>query len=203
MNKIYKSIITVGSVFISLYAFIIYAFLELGVAVHPGMKSNFQAHPIGIYLHIFASLIALAIGPFQFNEKFRTTKTHLHRFIGKVYLLCVLIGGLSGLYMAQFSFGGTISHLGFALLAVLWLFSGYKAYSSIIQKMIVAHYHWMIVNFALTFAAVTLRIGLGIGFGSGIPFEVFYPYLAWISWVPNLLIALVLIRKDTTPLTHR
>jgi hypothetical protein len=69
--------------------------------------------------------------------------------------------------------------------------------------MIVAHYHWMIVNFALTFAAVTLRIGLGIGFGSGIPFEVFYPYLAWISWVPNLLIALVLIRKDTTKLTHR
>jgi hypothetical protein len=93
MNKIYKSIITVGSVFISLYAFIIYAFLELGVAVHPIMKANFKLHSIGIYFHIFPSLIALLLGPFQFNEKFRTTKTHLHRFIGKVYLLCVLIGG--------------------------------------------------------------------------------------------------------------
>jgi uncharacterized membrane protein len=166
------------------------------------MKANFKLHSIGIYFHIFPSLIALLLGPFQFNEKFRTTKTHLHRFIGKVYLLCVLIGGLSGLYMAQFSFGGTISHLGFGLLAVLWIFTGYKAYSSIIRKMIVAHYHWMIVNFALTFAAVTLRIGLGIGFGSGIPFETFYPYLAWICWVPNLLVALMIIRKEATRLTH-
>ena len=203
MQKIYKSLITAGSVFIGLYAFAVYAFLELGIAVHPMMKANFQAHSIGIYIHIFTSLIALVLGPFQFNEKFRTTKTHIHRFIGKVYLLCILVGGISGLYMAQFSFGGTISHLGFALLAILWIFTGCKAYFSIIRKMIVAHYHWMIINFALTFAAVTLRIGLGIGFGSGIPFEVFYPYLAWISWVPNLLIALVLIRKDTTPLTHR
>jgi hypothetical protein len=35
-----------------------------------------------------------------------------------------------------------------------------------------------------------------------IPFEVFYPYLAWICWVPNLLVALVIIRKDATSLTH-
>lgn len=202
MHKIYKSLIIVGSVFISLYAFSVYTFLELGVAVHPIMKANFKLHSIGIYFHIFPSLIALLLGPFQFNEKLRTTKTHLHRFIGKVYLLCVLIGGISGLYMAQFSFGGTITHLGFALLAVLWIFTGHKAYSSIIRKMIVAHYHWMVINFALTFGAVTLRIGLGIGFGSGIPFEIFYPYLAWICWVPNLLIALIIIRKDAITLNH-
>lgn len=202
MYKIYKSLITVGSVFISLYAFILYVFLELGVAVHPIMKVNFKAHSIGIYFHIFPSLIALTLGPIQFNTKFRTTKTHLHSFLGKVYLLSVLIGGLSSLYMAQFSFGGTISHLGFALLAILWIFTGYKSYSSIIRKMIVAHYHWMVINFALTFAAVTLRIGLGIGFGCGIPFEIFYPYLAWICWIPNLLIALFIIRKDAASLTH-
>ncbi len=202
MYKIYKSLITVGSVFIGLYALSVYAFLELGIAVHPIMKANFRAHPAPIYFHIFPSLIALLLGPFQFNEKFRTTKTHLHRLIGKVYLLCILVGGISGLYMAQFSFGGTISHLGFALLAVLWIFTGYKAYYSIIRKMIVAHYHWMIINFALTLAAVTLRIGLGIGFASGIPFETFYPYLAWICWVPNLLVALMIIRKDATTITH-
>ncbi|MFN5020617.1 MAG: DUF2306 domain-containing protein [bacterium] len=198
MQKIYKSLITASSVFIGAYAFFVYGFLELGVAVHPIMKANFKANSIGIYLHIFPSLIALVLGPLQFNEKFRTTKTHLHRSIGKVYLLCILVGGLSGLYMAQFSFGGTISHLGFALLAVLWILTGYKAYSSIINKLINAHYQWMVINFALTFAAVTLRIGLGIGFGSGIAFETFYPYLAWLCWVPNLLIALIIIRKNTS-----
>jgi uncharacterized membrane protein len=202
MKNIYNPLIIISSVFIGIYAFVVYGFLELGVAVHQIMKANFKLHSIGIYFHIFPSLIALVLGPIQFNEKFRTSRTHLHRFIGKVYLLCVLIGGLSGLYMAQFSFGGTISHLGFALLAILWISTGYKAYSSIIRKMIVAHYHWMVINFALTFAAVTLRIGLGIGFGSGIPFEIFYPYLAWICWVPNLLIALFIIRKASAPLTH-
>jgi hypothetical protein len=60
----------------------------------------------------------------------------------------------------------------------------------------------MIINFALTFAAVTLRIGLGIGFGSGIPFEIFYPYLAWICWVPNLLFALMIIKKHANTITH-
>jgi hypothetical protein len=54
----------------------------------------------------------------------------------------------------------------------------------------------MFINFALTFAAVTLRTGLGIGFASGTPFEVFYPYLAWICWVPNLLVALVIAKKQ-------
>lgn len=201
MNKIYKSFIIVSSSFIGIYAFFVYAFLELGAAVHPLMKANFKSHSFWIYFHIFPSLIALVLGPFQFNEKFRNNKIHLHRLIGKIYLLSVLIGGLSGLYMAQFSFGGTISHLGFALLAVLWIFTGYKAYISIIRKNINAHYNWMVINFALTFAAVTLRLGLGIGFASGIAFEIFYPYLSWICWVPNLLVALIVVKRDATKLT--
>ena len=111
MYKIYKSLITVGSVFISLYAFSIYSFFELGVAVHSVMKANFKLHSIGIYFHILPSLIALVLVSIQFNQKFRTSQTHLHRFIGKVYLLCVLIGGLSCLYIAQFSIRGNLSHL--------------------------------------------------------------------------------------------
>ena len=87
MNKIFKFLILSLSISVTLYALVVYSFLELGVAVHPGMKSNFQAHPIGIYLHIFASLIALAIGPFQFHEKFRLNKIQVHRLLGKIYLI--------------------------------------------------------------------------------------------------------------------
>jgi uncharacterized membrane protein len=194
MKNFYKSLIIISSTFIAIYAFIVYGFLELGVAVHPLMKKNFNAHSLGIYFHIFPSLIALVLGPFQFNEKFRNTKIKLHRTLGKIYLVSVLIGGFSGLYMAQYSFGGLTSHIGFALLAILWIITGYKAYISIIKKKVNNHYNWMVINFALTFAAVTLRIGLGIGFASGITFEIFYPFLAWLCWVPNLLIALLIIK---------
>lgn len=201
MNKFYQYLIYISSALIGIYAFFAYTFLELGNAVHPLMKVNFNAHSLGIYTHIFPSLIALILGPFQFNEKLRINRIFLHQQLGKVYLVCVLLGGFSGLYMAQFSFGGMVSHVGFCLLAILWLTSGLFAYTSIVRKKIQTHKNWMIVNFSLTFAAVTLRIGLGIGFGIGLPFELFYPYLAWLCWVPNLLIALILIKKDTTTLT--
>jgi hypothetical protein len=45
----------------------------------------------------------------------------------------------------------------------------------------------MVRNFALTFAAVTLRLYLPLGFASGLRFEDFYPAVAWLCWVPNLL----------------
>ena len=46
----------------------------------------------------------------------------------------------------------------------------------------------MIRNYALTFAGVTIRIYLGLFFASGLKFEEFYPSLAWLCWVPNLIL---------------
>ena len=53
----------------------------------------------------------------------------------------------------------------------------------------------MIRSFALTFAAVTLRIWLGISQASGMDFDVAYPVIAWVAWVPNLLVAEWWIRR--------
>jgi hypothetical protein len=52
----------------------------------------------------------------------------------------------------------------------------------------------MVRNFALTFAAVTLRVWLPAGTAAGVPFAVAYPVVAWLCWVPNLLAAEALIR---------
>ena len=51
-----------------------------------------------------------------------------------------------------------------------------------------AHQRWMIRSFSLCFAAVTLRIYLGAFFALGVPFEQFYTALAWLCWVPNLVV---------------
>jgi hypothetical protein len=53
----------------------------------------------------------------------------------------------------------------------------------------------MIRNFSLTFAAVTLRIYQPSSIISGIDFEVAYPVIAWLCWVPNLLLAGFLFNK--------
>ena len=49
-------------------------------------------------------------------------------------------------------------------------------------------------NFALTFAAVTLRVYLPTSMALGVPFESAYPLIAWLCWVPNLLVAEPLAR---------
>ncbi len=175
---------------VALYAAVVYGFFPLGSFVHPDMKAVFQAHSTGIYTHIFASMLALALGPFQFSDKLRQQNITLHRWSGRVYLVAgVLSGGISGLYMAQFAFGGFVSRAGFSLLALSWLFTGLMAYLAIRRHDIKNHRSWMVRNFSLTLAAVTLRIYLGLFFAVGMKFEDFYPLLSWLCWVPNFLLA--------------
>jgi uncharacterized membrane protein len=189
--------LSILSVAIVGYAIAVYGFLPLGVALHPDMRATFEANRIGIYAHIFAAVFALALGPFQFSAKLRTRHLALHRWLGRLYLgVGVLVGGVSGLFMATKAFGGLTAHSGFAILALGWLYTGLRAYTAIRAGNIAAHRHWMFRNFALTFAAVTLRIWLPLFMAAGITFEVGYPLIAWLSWVPNLFVAELLFRQS-------
>ena len=172
------------------YAAYAYGVLPLGSLVHPDMKVNFLAHSTGIYIHAFASIVALVLGPFQFSMRLRKKYTDLHRWLGRIYLVVgVLVGGLSGLYMSQYAFGGLMAKLGFAVLAVLWLYTGLRAYLAIRQGAIEMHRKWMVRNFSLTFAAVSLRLYLPVSMAAGVEFAIAYPIIAWLCWVPNVIFA--------------
>lgn len=172
------------------YAVFAYGVSPLGSLVHPDMKTNFLAHPLGIYTHVFAASVALLLGPFQFSAQLRERHTNLHRWLGRTYLAVgVLAGGLAGLYMARYAFGGLAARLGFGMLALGWLYTGLRAYRAIRRGAIQEHQQWMVRNFSLTFAAVTLRLYLPLAFAAGFEFTVAYPIIAWLCWVPNLLVA--------------
>jgi len=172
------------------YAAFVYGVLPLGSLVHPDMQTNFLAHPTGIYTHAFASIVALVLGPFQFSAHLRQQQPNLHRWLGRTYLAVgVLVGGLSGLYMSQFAYGGPVARLGFAVLAGFWLYSGLRAYFAIRRGAVHEHRKWMVRNFSLTFAAVMLRLYLPASVAAGIEFAVAYPVIAWLCWVPNVLFA--------------
>lgn len=148
----------------------------------------------GFYSHIFLGGLALLIGWVQFSKKWRTKRIELHRFIGKIYLLAVLASGLSGLYISFYATGGVYTKLGFALLAIAWLFTSTKAYTSIKNKKVTQHQKWMIRSYALTFAAVTLRIYLPL-LQQFLDFSEAYAIIAWLCWIPNLFIAEIIITK--------
>jgi uncharacterized membrane protein len=180
------------------YAVVAYGTRPLGVGVHPDMRAAFGAHRVGIYLHVFASAVALLLGPLQFATRLRTARPALHRLLGRIYLgVGVLVGGLAGLYMAAFAYGGTTSTLGFGMLALLWLYTGARAFAAARARDVAAHRAWMLRNFSLALAAVTLRIQLGASFALGLPFEKVYPALAWLSWLPNLGVAEWLVRSGS------
>lgn len=184
-----------ASVGVAGYALVAYSIRPVGTLVHPAMQAVYELHRPAIYTHIFASALTLLLGPLQFMPILRARWPRLHRITGRIYLgIGVLFGGLAALYMAQYAYGGLVSRAGFTLLSLVWLYTGVRAFLSIRQRDIAAHRRWMIRNYALALAAVTLRIGLGIGFGLRMDFDIFYPALAWVSWVPNLLVAECLIR---------
>ncbi len=166
----------------------------------PEQKTTYSIHTFGLMLHITGAILALIIGPFQFLPKLR--KGHFlkfHRLLGRVYLISVLLGGIGGFYMSLFAYGGPPAQLGFFVLAALWLISGFMAYWLIRQKDIEGHKHWMIRNFSLTFAAVTLRLWLPLFQLLGIDFELGYIIIAWLCWIPNLVFAEWMIRRGSSP----
>lgn len=141
-------------------------------------------------LHIFFSGVALLIGWSQFLKSFRDRNLRFHRLVGKVYIISVMVSGLSGLYISYYATGGLSSVFGFSALAVLWLTTTILAYRTILQKRKSEHEQWMIRSYSLTFAAVTLRLWMPVLIGLfGMDFFDAYPIIAWLCWVPNLAVS--------------
>jgi uncharacterized membrane protein len=157
------------------------------VAAGEPFRETFAAHLPVFLLHVLGGTVALVLGPWQFWTRLRDRRLTLHRWLGRVYLLAILGGGAAGLYMAAVAFGGLPTRIGFAGLAVMWLATGVMAYRRVRRGDYEAHREWMIRNYALTFAAVTLRLWLPLLMLLGFSFVTAYTTVAWLSWVPNLI----------------
>ncbi len=147
--------------------------------------------------HVAFGGIAMLSGFTQFSKTLRARKLKLHRLLGKIYLGSVLLSGIAGFYIAVHTFGGLPAQTGFVGLALAWLFTTPMAYQRIRNRNIDDHERWMIRSYALTWAAVTLRIYLpAFEHLLGMNFNASYPIIAWLCWVPNLIVAeLIILRK--------
>lgn len=167
-----------------------YALINVAIPpMRPPFVANiFEISPIASYLHLGFGFIAMAVGPFQLNSYLRNRYLSVHRQLGKLYVVAVMISSVAGFLLALKSYGGLVANVGFAMMAVVWMVSTTMALYFILKKNIVEHRKWMIRSYALTLAGLTLRVYLGLSFMGGLKFSEFYPVLAWICWVPNVLI---------------
>lgn len=173
------------------------------LAMKPPDLLNTAWYLAAFYLHISLGGVSLLAGFTQFFTKLRANRPGLHRKLGKLYVLAVAISGLSGLVIAFFANGGLPAALGFGSLAVLWLYTTYRAYTAIRQKQVTVHRRWMIRSYALCFAAVTLRIYLPLMVAAGLGFIDAYRIIAWLCWVPNLLFAEYLITRVSSQVLQK
>ena len=174
-----------------------WSFLLLGdAAFGPNLRESFLARPWGIYSHVFFGGIALVLGPFQFRRNLLLRNRPLHRRLGQAYVICSTMIGVSGMYMAAWSYGGWVTHLGFGLLGFLTFMSALKAYFHIRAHEVAAHRAWMIRNYALIFAAVMLRIEMPLMASAMQEFDTPYAIVSWLCWVPNLLWAEWYLRRS-------
>ncbi|WP_209010678.1 DUF2306 domain-containing protein [Labrenzia sp. PHM005] len=180
----------IAAVFSVLVALASFRFLVWGVpATMEIVAHNLDGNRLALYGHIGFAPVALAVMPFQFLKGLRARKPHIHRWLGRIYVAAIAISGISGLILAFTTIAGTFAGFGFGILAVIWLGTTGAALVFALKRDFARHRVWMIRSAALTFAAVTLRLQLPIGFASGAEFSSFYPIVAWSSWVPNAILA--------------
>ena len=161
---------------------------------HEVYNPGFKPYAPYIMLHVAGGTIALVIGPLQFFNSIRRKYTSFHRTVGKTYLLCVLISGVSAVYLAisdnlirqgDFMFGTGV--LGMAL---SWFITSGMAFWSIINRNINQHKEWMIRSYVLTSNFIIFRlIFYGLLGMESFPFkDEVGGFTAWASWSVPLLI---------------
>ena len=186
------------------------AFLSAGVAIFsyryaasigpasPEILANLFAKP-WLAVHAGGAATALLVGPFQLVPAIRRRRS-IHRWLGRIYATGCLVGGLAGLRLAFGTTAGVFAGVGFGLLALCWLFATTQAWRFARERRFEEHRRWMYRSFAMTFAAVTLRLYLPIAPMLGFDFMDGYRLTAWVSWIPNLIVLELWMRRRATRL---
>ena len=188
-----------------LTGFLSAAYLANPEQFHPFFKLKYLEHLGTLLCHGVGGILALGLGPFLITSKpldwgggapTNQARGRFHTHLGYLYFTAVMMAGISGIDLASIAFGGWVSQAGFLLLAVFWILTALLAVKAAKSQEFLKHRQWMSRNYALTFSAVVLRVILNSSDLAGIDFEVIYPWAAWLSWVPNLILTEVLLRSQ-------
>ncbi|GGB08841.1 DUF2306 domain-containing protein [Puia dinghuensis] len=161
---------------------------------------------ISFYTHVFTSCLVLIAGFTQFAPRLLVRKPQIHRVMGWAYLLTVtMVSGPAAFVMALYANGGLPARASFTLLSVLWItFTACAGYYAI-RKRFTLHGAFMFRSYALTLSAITLRGYTYLIDLTTLPFTPrdIYITTAWLSWVPNLILAEILIRNGWVEKVYR
>jgi uncharacterized membrane protein len=170
----------------------------------PNVLANRFVRFGALTIHAGFASTALLIGSFQFVPWLRKRWPRVHRWTGTTYVICCLTAGVAGLVLALGSTAGLAATLGFGSLAIVWILCTAQAWRFARARNFARHERWMIRSFALTLAAVTLRLYLPLAGGLRFDMGTAYQAISFLCWIPNLAIAeLLMPYLQTLPVKRR
>ena len=150
------------------------------------------------YIHIFAGMFCITAALTQFSSYLLKKRKKIHIWMGKIYVMVVLIlGAPTGLYMSFFAKGSFWERILFMFMALFWFFSTMKGLQTIQQKNVLAHKNWMIRSYSMAMTAVTFRVYHILFYYYGVNHLHNYEISLWISVMGNMLVAEYLIFRKS------
>lgn len=188
--KILTSTVVVGLAvaFVTKYVFRYY--LNYNEAAFTAGSPKYWGLRWWLLLHISGGTLALLCGPWQFWTGFRARYVNLHRAMGKIFLLGVLMGSIGAFRMSVDSAFGWAFGVSLFVLATAWLTAGSVAYYAIRNRRIEIHKVWMFRAYIITFGFVMFRILSDYSPLSHVrPVGERIVTIAWLCWTVPLLVA--------------
>jgi hypothetical protein len=147
-------------------------------------------YKFSFYTHIFAGMFCIIAALTQFSTYILKKRKAIHIWMGKIYVLVVLIiGAPTGLYMSFFAKGSFWERMLFMFMAIYWFFGTAKGLQTIKEKNVLAHKNWMIRSYSMAMTAVTFRIYHILFDYYGVDHLYNYEISLWISVLGNMLVA--------------
>ena len=207
---------TVGLWWLALSALVIAVYAPLPYLLQPlsqlavngsEIAVNYAARPDWVRgafaVHIVFGGVALLLSPVQLSARLRARVPRVHRLVGRVVLASIVLAGTAGFLLSWVNAAGSVGTAGFGGLAVLWVTFALLGLRAILRRDVVAHRRWMLRTFAMTYAAVTLRLWLVALIPLLGDFHSAYLLVPFLCWVPNLVVVELLLRRGVTDGSRR
>src|SRR5580658_6628525 len=104
--------------------------------------------------HTLGGVIALLAGPTQFSSRLRQRHLKFHRVLGRIYVVSVFVGALTGIALSA----GRPGMPGTCVQAAAWVVCTTAALITARNRQIARHRQWMVRSYAVTFTFVSSRV---------------------------------------------
>ena len=155
--------------------------------VPPAMQTSFAANGWIFIAHATSSALALMVGALQLLASLRRRWPGRHRWTGRSYVLFCGAGALSALWIAPDLESGRVATLGFSALALAWIATTVLGWRYAVRRRFDVHRRWMIRSYAMTAAAISLRLQLFAFEALGLDYNEVSAFLSYSCWFPNLI----------------